>query len=117
MMFAILDDMGKGVALHVWLRESTEKVSSGLEPPDFHVLNVNVKKALLNLLKPLPANVFPIEIGRSVWLYVAVKLSEKETQAIRAIMRSMLTLKDVEALRGKSAEDALNYLSLRKLVG
>jgi hypothetical protein len=115
-LFAVLDDMGKGAGLHVWLRENTEKVKSYLEPPDFAIANVNTKKALLNFLKPLPANVFPVALQRSVWLYVSVKLSEKEAETTRALIRSRLTWMDVTALKGKSADDILNYLSVKKLV-
>ncbi|MGD6805818.1 MAG: hypothetical protein ACQCN4_02540 [Candidatus Bathyarchaeia archaeon] len=115
-MFAVLDDMGKGVGLHVWLRENTEKVKSVSEPPDFHISNVNQKKALLNFLAPLPANVFPVMQERSVWLYVCVRLSEKEAEVVRALVRSKLTWKDVAVLEDKSPDEILNYLAVKKLV-
>jgi len=108
--------MGKGAGLHVWLRENTEKVKSYFSPPDFSITNVNTKKALLNFLKPLPANVFPVMLQRSVWLYISVKLSEKEAETTRALIRSSLTWNDVAALEAKSADEILNYLSVKKLV-
>jgi hypothetical protein len=43
-------------------------------------------------------------------------LSEKEAETTRALIRSRLTWKDVAALEAKSADDILNYLSVKKLV-
>jgi len=117
-MFAILDDAGRYISLNIWFRRSLKEFQ--LSKPELTVQGVNMKRVALAILQRHPARIFPVESQgkRGIWLFIAVKVSEIECEAIRALGKTAkMTHGDAEKLIANPLpKHVLNHLSLKRLV-
>ncbi|MEM3040499.1 MAG: hypothetical protein QXG97_00560 [Nitrososphaerota archaeon] len=116
-MFVILDDAGRYSSLNVWLRSSLEDFKP--PEPNLKIQGVNAKRITLALLQPFPARILPVESpgGKGVWLFLAVEVSNKEFEAVRALSKTDLTRRESEELsREPTAKHALKRLAVKKIV-
>jgi len=116
-MFVILDDAGRYSSLNIWLQRSLENFKPG--EPDLKIQKVNAKRVTLALLQSSPARILPVESpgGKGIWPFLAVEVSEREREAVRALSKADLTRKEAEELsREPTTDHLLNCLALKKIV-
>jgi len=116
-MFVILDDAGRYSMLNVWLQTSLENFKP--PEPNLKIEGVNAKRVTLALLQHFPARILPVESpgGKGVWLFLAVEVSEKECEAVRALSKADLIRKKAEEMiKEPTADHLLNWLALKKIV-